>query len=147
MNQVIAFVKDNIQFFVVIGILTIVFAIFALGRNLATKATTQLDGITDSIDNGEIKGLEGREDIQGSEVTMYVSKWESKPLCITVVTKTGTSVYGYTDTSLSTPSTISASRMSNVKDMTTYVNPKGIFKFEIIKNAADVIVGVTFTQM
>lgn len=88
--------------------------------------------------------------VSGNEVINAIKKFEGKTLGVSVTTNSEQVFYGYNfdvDTGELKQVSSNTYNQSVTQESSSYINPYGTFKGEVVRNENDVITGIVFVQV
>ena len=146
--------RDFIKIAAIVVVTLSVVSLIFVGLNKATgfadKMFAKMDNMSATLEESDYTKYDGTI-CSGADVIAAVKYLQNgDPICLTVATAGGDVVFGYTDSSLSTPvsSDASSTNLANCqrKGSTTYINPNAKYIGKVERNETDnSIWGITFT--
>ena len=135
---------------VTLSVISLVFVGLNKATGFADKMFAKMDTMSVSLEEGDYTKYDGVI-CSGADVIAAVKYLQNgEPIWITVATAGGNVVFGYTDSSLSTPvsSDANSANLANCqrKGSSTYINPNAKYIGKVERNETDnSIWGITFT--
>ncbi|KJD42879.1 hypothetical protein [Paenibacillus terrae] len=137
MNNAASALKVAAGLFLTIALITIVVMLFGSAQEGTKQAQTEFAGIQTELTGQAFVGYENTI-LTGSQVVSSIRRFGNKEeFKIDIKTKKNSGGTSYTKGNIGNTQSITSNE---------YVNPSGQFKGEVVRDANNVVTGLTFTQ-